>query len=394
VIVALQFLMWSAVAVGAYVYVGYPLLLWAVGKTVERPVHKAPITPSVTVIIAAHNEEQQLAAKIKNTLALDYPQDRIEIIIASDGSTDGTEDVAARFEREGVGLLRLPRCGKMQALNQAVARSASEILVFTDANAELERRALKELVAPFADIEIGGVCGNQKYGRAATAGDSAAAGEDLYWTFDKYLKELETRVGSTIAADGSLYAMRRELYVVVEDGAQADDFAVSARVVTSGGRRLVYEPEAVSFEPAPAASDQEFWRKVRVANHGIRAILALDGGLNPLRTGFYAIEMWSHKLLRYLLPLFAVGALAASAVLALHSVFYFALLVAQAAFYALAVAGCLLRRTPFGRLKPFYAPFYFCLANAAALLAILSLLKGERIAIWQPQREVTQVGGA
>ena len=391
---ALEIILWAGVAVGAYVYFGYPLLLWAAAKVTKRPIHKAPITPVVSLIIAAHNEERQLAAKIENTLALDYPRDRIEIIVASDGSTDGTEEIAGHFEPHGLRLLRLPRCGKMHALNKAVAQSAGEVLVFTDANAELERNALKALVAPFADIEVGGVCGNQKYRGAADRDDTAGAGEDLYWRFDKYLKQLETCVGSTIAADGSLYAVRRDLYVVVEDGAQADDFAVSARVVTSGRRRLVFEPAAVSFEPAPGFSDREFWRKVRVANHGIRAILHLHGGLNPLRTGAYALQMWSHKVLRYMLPLFAIAALVATAALAFHSAFYLGLLGAQAAFYALAMSGWLLRRSSIGRLKAFYAPFYFCLANAAALLGLLSLLRGERITIWQPQREVTQVGGA
>ncbi|HEX8685072.1 MAG TPA: hypothetical protein VF654_01185, partial [Pyrinomonadaceae bacterium] len=202
-----------------------------------------------------------------------------------------------------------------------------------------------------------------------------------------------TRVGSTVAADGSIYALRRELYVPIEDGAQADDFAVSARVVTVGRRRLVYEPSAVSYEPPPAKSDMEFRRKVRVANHCMRAILNLEGGLNPLRTGLYAVEMWSHKVLRYGVPLFAALALAANAALAAGSRFYLALLAGQVLFYALALAGYVLRRTRWGRLKALYAPFFFCLANAAALVAMLSLLRGERITVWQPQREITQAGG-
>jgi hypothetical protein len=195
-----------------------------------------------------------------------------------------------------------------------------------------------------------------------------------------------------VAADGSVYALRRELYVAVEDGAQADDFAVSARVVT-GGRRLVYEPRAVSYEPPPAKSDLEFRRKVRVANHCMRAILNLPGGLNPLRTGLYAVEMWSHKVLRYAVPLLALAAFAANAALARTSRFYLLLFAGQASFYALALAGLALRRTRAGRWKPFYVPFYFCLANAAALLGLLSLLRGERITVWQPQREIPQTGG-
>jgi cellulose synthase/poly-beta-1,6-N-acetylglucosamine synthase-like glycosyltransferase len=383
----LEIIFWASAGLCVYVYAGYPLLLWCLGRVRSRPPVKGPVTPPVSIIIAAHNEARQLASKIENTLALDYPPGLMEIIVASDGSTDATEEIASRYERSGVTLLRLPRCGKMSALNRAAAHAGGEIFVFTDANALLEQSALRELLAPFADAGIGGVCGNQKYGAPSNGGDSAGEGENLYWTYDKYLKHLETRVGSTVAADGSLYALRRELYVPVEDGAQADDFAVSARVVTAGRRRLVYEPAAVSVEPRPGASDMEFWRKVRIANHGMRAILDLEGALNPLRTGFYAVQLWSHKTLRYLFPFFAAAALATNVALAQNSGFFRLLLLAQCLFYGLALAGWALRRNPLGRLKPLCVPFYFCLANAAVFLGMLSLLRGYRITTWQPQRE-------
>jgi len=389
----LEIIFWASVGLSVYVYAGYPVVLWAGAKLVRRAPRKAPVTPSLSVVIAAHNEERQIAAKLDNTLALDYPRELVEVLVASDGSTDATEEIVARYAARGVRLLPLARCGKMRALNQAVARAPGEVVVFTDANAMLEPRALRELVAPFADPAVGGVCGNQKYGRGG-AGDSAGAGENLYWTYDKYLKHLETQLGSTVAADGSIYALRRELYVQIEDGAQADDFAVSARVVTEGRRRLVYEPAAVSYEPPPAKSDLEFRRKVRVANHCMRAILNLEGALNPFRTGLYAFEMWSHKVLRYAVPLFALAALAANALLAGRSTLYLLLFAGQVLFYALALAGYALRRTRWGRSKPLYAPFYFCLANAAALVGVLSLLRGERITVWQPQREMTQAGGS
>src|SRR5215204_1972081 len=389
-----EIIFWVSVALCVYVYAGYPALLWALARVAGRPPRKGEATPSVSVVIAAHNEERQIAAKLENTLALDYPGERLEVVVASDGSTDATEEIVARYGARGVRLLPLARCGKMHALNQAVAASTGEVVVFTDANAELEPRALRELLAPFADPSVGGVGGNQKYGRPSDAGDSAGAGENLYWTYDKYLKHLETQVGSIIAADGSIYALRRELYVTIEDGAQADDFAVSARVVTEGRRRLVYEPAAVSYEPPPAKSDMEFRRKVRVANHCMRAILNLEGGLNPFRTGLYAFELWSHKVLRYAVPLLCLVALGASAALARLSPFYLALFAGQVLCYALALAGYALRRTRPGRSKLLNVPFYICLANAAALVAEFSLLRGERITVWQPQREMTQAGGS
>lgn len=386
----LEIIFWASVALCVYVYAGYPLLLWAAGRVAGRPPRRGDVTPSVSVVIAAHNEEGQIASKLENTLSLDYPRGLLEVIVASDGSTDATERIVAGYEGRGVRLLPLARCGKMRALNQGVARASNTIVVLTDANAILDPRALRELVATFADASVGGVCGNQKYA-PARGGDSAGAGENLYWKYDKYLKRLETGVGSTVAADGSIYALRRELYVALEDGAQADDFAISARVVTQG-RRLVYEPRAVSYEPRPTESDLEFRRKARVANHCMRAILNLEGALNPLRTGFYAVEVWSHKVLRYAVPLFALAALASCAALARGSVFYTILLLGQFLFYALALFGYALRRTRAGRLKALYGPFYFCLANAAALVGLLSLLRGERITVWQPQRGM-QTGG-
>ena len=381
----LEIVFWASVALCVYVYAGYPFFLWAAGRVAGRPPLKGDVTPSVSVCIAAHNEEGQIAEKLGNTLALEYPRELLEVVVASDGSTDRTEEIVAAYEARGVKLLPLARCGKMRALNQAVALARGEVLVLTDANAMLERRALKELLSPFADISVGGVCGNQKFA-PRRGGDSAGKGENLYWTYDKFIKRLETKLGSTVAADGSIYALRRELYVPLEDGAQADDIAISARVVTRG-LRLVYEPRAVSYEPPPARSDLEFRRKMRVANHCMRAFLNVEGALNPFRTGFYAVEVWSHKVLRYMVPLFALAALAANAALAGGSALYTLLLLGQALFYALALLGYALRRTRWGGLKALYGPFYFCLANAAATLGVLSLLRGERISVWQPQRE-------
>jgi cellulose synthase/poly-beta-1,6-N-acetylglucosamine synthase-like glycosyltransferase len=382
-VTALEWLFWVSALLCVYPYLGYPLLLWIVATVWRRPILKADIAPTVSVIIAAYNEERQIAAKIENTLALDYPRDRLQIIVASDGSADATEAITARYSQRGVELVRLPRSGKLRTLNQAVARATGEILVLTDANAELQADALKRLVAPFADRDVGGVCGNQQY-LANVAGDSVGASEQAYWEYDKALKKLETAIGSTIAADGSLYALRRELYVMMDDGAQADDFAISARVVTVGRKRLVYEPDAVSFEPRPLASGLEFWRKVRIANHSLRSVFSLERGLNPFASGFYAVELWSHKVLRYAAPLFALAALGASAALARSAGFYALILAVQLSFYALAFAGLAWRRS---RPRVVALPFHFCLANAAVIVGMMSVLRGERIAAWQPQRD-------
>ena len=183
----MSFIFWSCLGACLYIFVGYPLLVKLVGAFYRRPVIKRDIAPVVSVIIAAHNEEQVIAEKLDNLLGSDYPAGRLEILVASDGSTDATETIVGRYAPQGVRLLILTRCGKLMALNQAVANAQGEILVFTDANTFFEPYAVRRLVSNFADPEVGGVCGNKQY-RRMRSGDSAGAGETLYWTYDKRLK--------------------------------------------------------------------------------------------------------------------------------------------------------------------------------------------------------------
>lgn len=374
-----------SLAICFYVYFGYPLLLAMLGFVFRRSVRKGDITPFITVIIAAHNEEHIISDKLENTLSLDYPNDRLEIIVASDGSTDQTETIVSKYNNIGVRLLSLPRGGKITALNTVVPEAKGEIIVFTDANSMLEAIALKKLVSNFSDPEVGCACGNQKY-FSKLNGDSAAKGENLYWSYDKWIKGLESELHSIVAADGSIYAIRKHLYVPILDLAQADDFAISARVVTQGFR-LVYESEAISYEDPPSSSDLEFWRKVRVANQNMNGILNLKQALNPFKYRFYAIELLSHKVLRYLVPFFLLIAFLANILLALKSSFYMLTLLGQILFYGIAFIGYMIRHLKFGRMKLFYGPFYFCLANVAAFLALLLLIWGERITSWKPERE-------
>jgi cellulose synthase/poly-beta-1,6-N-acetylglucosamine synthase-like glycosyltransferase len=372
-----------------YVYFGYPLLLLAVGRFRRREVRRGPVEPSVTLIIAAYNEEAAIREKIANTLALDYPPERLGIVVASDGSTDGTVAIAREFGDERLSVLDLPRHGKVMALNRAASAATGEILVFTDANAVFEREALRRLVSNFADSTVGGVCGNQRYRRTA-AGDSSGDGENLYWKYDKFIKRLESRIGSTVAADGSIYAIRAKLFEPLADPAQADDHAISSRVVT-GGMRLVLDETAVSYEEPPAESDREFRRKVRVTNHTFSAILNLPEALDPRVTGFYAVELLSHKLLRYAVPFLMIAAFFSNLLLAGAGTVFRLLLLAQMLFYLCALAGRMWRAERLGRFRLFYVPYYFCLANAAALLGVLSRLKGERFVIWQPRGETSPV---
>jgi len=364
-----------------YVYFGYPLLLWLVSRFQSRPVGRRPITPPVTLVIAAFNEEAIIAAKLENSLALDYPSEELEIVVVSDGSTDSTDEIVRGFAHAGVHLVSRPREGKLRALSAGVDRAGGDIVILTDANSFLEPDSLALLVENFADPEVGGVCGNKKY-LSADGGDSTAEGEGLYWRYDKWQKKLESSIGSIFAADGAFYAVRKDLFVPVDDPAQADDIAISARVVLQGFR-LLYEPAAVAWEEAPREGRKEFRRKIRVVNHTVRALLGLRGGL--WTSGFYSLELLSHKLVRYFVPFTLIALLITNLILIDEHLLFVAFLVAQLLFYLLAIVGLLLRGHRLGQVRLLSVPYFFTLVNGAALLGMLSVCKGERRATWKPR---------
>jgi cellulose synthase/poly-beta-1,6-N-acetylglucosamine synthase-like glycosyltransferase len=378
---------WFAVACIIYVYVGYPALVLWVGSIRRRQVCKQSITPRVSLVIAAYNEERNIAERLDNALSLDYPSEALEIIVASDGSEDATAAIVRSYAARGVRLLALPRQGKIHALNAAVAQAAGDILVFSDANTLFDRQALKKLVQNFADPEVGGVAGSKIY-LAAAESEASTKGEQLYWSYDIWIKQLETLTGSIVSADGAIYAIRRDLYPVLGDSAVTDDFAISTAVVERQCR-LVFEPEAHAYEIAIPTARREFARKVRLMTRGLRGIILRKRLLNPYHYGFYSLILFSHKVLRRLVPVFLVLLFLTSILAISHGAIYTTAAVAQGVFYGLAAAGYGLRRTRLGRQKCFVVPFFYCLANAAALMALIKVCSGEKITLWQPQRHGT-----
>jgi len=374
----------ASLAALAWVTIGFPATVAVWGLVRRRRVRRAEITPFVSVLVAAHNEEAAIARKVRNTLALDYPADLLEVIVASDGSTDRTVEVATAVASERVRVLSLPRGGKVGALDEAVRVARGEILVFTDANTGLDRNALRHLAANFADPGVGGVCGNQRV-RLDGGEDSSADGERLYWGYDKRLKALESATGSIVSADGALYAIRRELYRRPVSPVLNDDFAISTKVVELG-HRLIFDDRALAWEPASASAGHEFERKVRILSRGLWSVLAARALLNPFRYGFYSLVLLTHKVLRRLMPLFLAGMLAGSLLSVGQGPAWTALVVAQLGFYALAIIGALARTTRVGRSRIFGTPFFFCLANGAALVALAFVVSGRRIEVWQPRR--------
>ncbi|MCK6621268.1 MAG: glycosyltransferase family 2 protein [Calditrichaceae bacterium] len=382
------FLFWFSVGTIVYSYAGFFLVLVLAGWLRNRRVNKQPVTPLASLIIAAYNEEKSIAKKIENSLELDYPPGLLEIIVTSDGSGDRTAEIVREYAGRGVKLLDCPRRGKIFALKDAVAHARGEILVFSDANTLYHPQAIRKLAQNFADPQVGGVCGNQLHIKhlEREKQDNVSQGEMLYWGYDKWLKKIETLTGSIVAADGAIYAIRRELFRMPPVTAVTDDFAISTAVVEQG-YRLVFDAEALAYEKPMAKAEQEFNRKVRIMNRGLRGVLMRKQLLNPFRYGFYSLTLFSHKVLRRLVPFFLILLFISSAFLSGQNLFYLTAFAAQAGFYALAGLSYLLRKTALGRWKIFYIPFFYCLANAAAMVAILNLLRGKQVVLWNPERQ-------
>jgi glycosyltransferase involved in cell wall biosynthesis len=374
----------AAAALVGYTYLAFPVLVLLRARLRPRPHRSAPVTPSVSIVIAARNEAASIAAKIENLRALDYPPDRLQVVIACDGCDDGTDAIARASGDDRVRVLSLQRVGKADALNAAVREATGDVLVFSDANSQYAPDAVRALVAPFADPEVGGVAGDQRY--LAGGGEAAVAGgERKYWDLDRMLKTAESLGGNVISATGAIYAVRRELFVPVPSGV-TDDFATSTAVIAQG-RRLVFAPDAVALEPVGRSGEIEFERKVRVMTRGLNAVIARRELLDPRRHGFYSLQLVSHKVLRRLMavPLLALGL--SATVLARRSAAFRALAAVQGIVYALGMVGLVLGDRAPRRTRLFGLPAYFCLVNAASLRAVWNVARGREIDRWEPRRE-------
>ena len=383
---------WSSIALIAYSFILFPILVYLYGNLKPRPFQSADHTPNVSMVIAAHNEARNIRQRIENILEQDYPHDCLEVIIASDGSTDQTNTIVREYSDRGIRLLVLPRIGKIPALNAAVAAATGDILVFSDANSMYARDAVRVLVRPFADPQVGGVAGNQQYLPKNGAAGATRDGELSYWNFDRLLKRFQSRAGNVISAPGSIYAVRRSLFRPIPGGV-TDDFVASTRVI-SLGYRLVFAPDALAYEPAAGSSGVEFGRKVRIITQGFRSVLAMRQLLNPFRYGFYAIQVFSHKVLRRLVVFPLLALFLVNPLLWSQGVIFKAAMLAQVAFYGLALLAIPLQNTRLGRIKLLTIPYFFCVVYAASFVATIYLLRGIRIDRWEPQRQEAGEGWA
>lgn len=369
---------WSSVLLGGYAYFGYPLLLLVIRAFRRWPVHREPIHPSVSAIVAVHDGAGRIAAKLQNLLEQDYPRELLEIVVADDASTDGTAELVARdFAPWGVKLVRLAeRGGKEAAQNAALGCIQGEIVVFTDLGTMLDRSGVSTIVRSFADPSVGCVSSTDRF----LTPDGRVVGEGLYVRYEMALRRLESDVGSIVGMSGSFFAARRAACVDF-----SADLPSDFRTVLGAVRhrlRAVCDEEAFGYYRDVIEASAEFQRKVRTVLRGMTAFFAELEMLNIFRYGLFSIQLLSHKLARWLVPFGMIAAGAASVPLAAGSVFFKVVTIAQLVFYALAAVGNWL---PGQRFKRITTPIkYFVQVNVAILIAWLRFLRGDRAVTWSP----------
>jgi cellulose synthase/poly-beta-1,6-N-acetylglucosamine synthase-like glycosyltransferase len=373
----------ASVGLAAYTYLGYPVLMWALArlrKTFVGEAEEFPYsTPHVSLLVAAYNESGIIAQKVENALSLQYPADRLEMLIGSDGSTDATVQVAASTLPASRGrVLQMARRGKSWVINDLAAAASGEILVFTDANTMFEADALRELVRPFGDPDIGCVSGLLHL--APISDDVGSKGESFYWKYETFKKTQENVFRAVAGANGAIFAVRKELYIPLSPKTINDDLTTSMRVYLQG-KRMVLVSDARGHETTAPELAGEFERHIRDSAGHFRALLELAGMLDP-RLGMPAFCFISHRVVRWLVPFFMIGAFLSSAILLDHPVYrwmFFVQVIAYAAF--LAVTPWAFRGKGFG---PFRVPYYFVLVNVAIVLGFARFLAGTQQSKWEP----------
>jgi cellulose synthase/poly-beta-1,6-N-acetylglucosamine synthase-like glycosyltransferase len=377
---------WASLLAISYAYIGYPAVLWLVSRFGmlggSSGAVQGAYLPSVTIVVSAFNEEMVIGEKIENTLSLDYPQDLLEIVIASDGSSDRSCEIVLEFENKGVVLRHYEgRIGKTACLNRVVPLAAGEFVVFTDANSTYETGALRALLRPFQDSTVGFVTGWTRYGSGEDM--SAADSLGIYSKLEKLTKELESRLGSCIGADGAIFAIRKELYSPLKDY-DINDMVIPLSI-NQRGYRGVLQPEAICFEKDAGSPKGEFHRQVRITSRTIRAIMNYRQLLNPFRFGLISFELFSHKVCRFLVPFFLVVLLVSNLLLAGNGAFFLAALIAQGIFYVGAGAAAFVSNA--GLLSQLAETSRtFVVVNAAIALAWVKYFQGETYTTWSPTK--------
>ena len=355
-----------------YVYIGYPILLMILNLKRKSIYIKDDFMPTVTLFIPVYNEEKIIKEKISNSLALDYPKEKLQIVVASDGSNDNSVNIVRNFLREGITLFTsVKRRGKNSVINEYLPRCNGELIVFTDADVVFNRDAIKKLVGNFNDMSVGCVVGILRYADEKT---SIGKGAGLYTRYESIIRKLEGRLGTLVVATGAIYAIRKELFIPL-DMDVPNDFAHPIQIAAMG-YKIVFEVEARAYGKASSSASDEFKRRRRIVTRGLTAFVRYWRQYHMLR-GMWGFCFISHKLLRWFIPFFLIVIFLSN--IFLHSPFFRFTLYSQVGFYFIALAGIFFKR----RLGRFFSvPFYFCVINFAAFIGVLRYFGGKRQVIW------------
>jgi cellulose synthase/poly-beta-1,6-N-acetylglucosamine synthase-like glycosyltransferase len=372
---------WGSAGLVVFAYGGYSLVIFLLSVVRNRRVRRADIEPMVTMIITAYNEEKDIGRKLDQTLALDYPRERMEIIVASDGSTDRTDEIVGGYAAHGIRLVRVEgRLGKTGTQNEAVRHAKGEIVVFSDATTRYDPRAIRKLVRNYADPEVGAVSGRYEY--VSATGASMGLGTILFWKYENLIKTLQTRISTITGCCGCIYSVRRSLFVPLPREIISD--LCEPLAILSNGHRIVFEPEAVAYEETTEKAREEFSMRVRVISRGMHGLLYMRRLLNPFRFPFVTFQLLSHKILRWMVPVLLLLMFVANIFLLGEPVYNitFAL-----AVLLLAVAGVVALVERHRSLPSVLGvPLYFLTVNAASLAAMYRVAKGVRATTWETVR--------
>jgi cellulose synthase/poly-beta-1,6-N-acetylglucosamine synthase-like glycosyltransferase len=380
-----ELIFWISSGLLIYTYVIYPIALALLAKWRGVAVKCGPKLPSVTIVVTAYNEQDCITLKLDNLCQADYPQDLLEILVVSDGSSDNTEAIARSYRNKKVRVLRVDgRRGKTACQNAAALAASSEILLFTDATTRVHPAALRKLVETLEDPTVGCVGGRLVY--VTNSENATGAGGEAYWSYELRLRAAESHLGSLIGVSGCLYAVRKTAYRAI-DPQLISDFVIAMRM-REQGLRTVLAPGAVCFEETLNCGANELAMRIRVAIRSLNALVHERRFLNPIRYGTFAWQLWSHKVLRYASPLIWLCALASNLLLVGYTP-YLVMFALQIAVISAGVAGFLLQNRH-RHLGVLGRPYYFLLTNAASFIATMRYLRGERMVTWQPLRK-TQV---
>jgi cellulose synthase/poly-beta-1,6-N-acetylglucosamine synthase-like glycosyltransferase len=364
-------------------YAGYPMFLWVISLFIKVPIRKSDITPAVSLVISAYNEEQVLPKKMENALALDYPRHLFEIAVISDGSTDNTNKIISNYAEQSPNLVPFiapTNQGKTACLNEFVPRLTGDIILFSDANSFYAKNLLRNIVRPFADPEIGLVTGSTHY--IASQASESQGPTGLYTRLEKLTKSLETKTGSCVGADGAVFAIRKSLFEPLRPD-DINDLVIPFHVISKGYRGIL-EPSVFCTEES-AGQTEEFQRQIRITARTLRAIFRYRRLLNPFQYPMFSFKLFSHKLMKFLAPLFLVALLITNMILAFESgAFYKMILILQGVFYGGAVVG--LRQNQEKRYRWIRICSVFVLVNAAYVAGWFQYLSGERYTVWRPGR--------